>query len=227
MGSWKYEEKSFTKSIAVGEPYEGVTSLRIESSNLDGTQIDKPHLYEGITVAPNHWVELVLEEAKASVERGGGPFGAVLLQIEDETNEVIRYWKDHNHVTEYRDPTAHAEISVIRSACHELGVHNLGEIRKHESMLPQKEDTSHCEIYSSCEPCPMCYAAIMWARIPVLVFSATSYDAAQPGVEFSDEEIYDELKKVYKERSIKVHQAVSANSLKAFELWKRSDNIKF
>lgn len=225
--SWKYEDKPFTKSIAVGEPYEGVASRHIENTNLNGSQIDKPHVYEGITVTPNHWVEMVCEEAKASVERGGGPFGAVLLQIEDETNEVIRYWRDHNHVTEYRDPTAHAEISVIRSACHELGVHNLGEIRKNESMLPQKGDTSHCEMYSSCEPCPMCYAAVMWARIPVLVFSATRHDAAQPGVEFSDEEIYDELKKVYKERSIKVYQAVSVNSLKAFELWKRSDNIKF
>lgn len=227
MGFWNYKDRPFTKSIAVGEPYEGVTSLHIERINLDSTQIDKPQIYEGITVAPNYWVELACEEAKASVERGGGPFGAVLLQIGDETNEVIRYWRDHNHVTEYSDPTAHAEISVIRSACHELGVHNLGEIKKRESMLPQKGETSHCEIYCSCEPCPMCYAAIMWARIPVLVFSATRYEAAQPGVEFSDIEIYDELKKDYEERSIRVYQAVSANALEAFELWKRSDKIKY
>jgi len=227
LGFWNYKYRPFTKSIAVGEPYEGVTSLHIERINLDSTQIDKPQIYEGITVAPNCWVELACEEAKASVERGGGPFGAVLLQIGDETNEVIRYWRDHNHVTEYSDPTAHAEISVIRSACHELGVHNLGEIKKRESMLPQKGETSHCEIYCSCEPCPMCYAAIMWARIPVLVFSATRYEAAQPGVEFSDIEIYDELKKDYEERSIRVYQAMSANALEAFELWKRSDKIKY
>ena len=227
MGFWNYKDRPFTKSIAVGEPYEGVTSLHIERINLDSTQIDKPQIYEGITVAPNCWVELACEEAKASVERGGGPFGAVLLQIGDETNEVIRYWRDHNHVTEYSDPMAHAEISVIRSACHELGVHNLGEIKKRESMLPQKGETSHCEIYCSCEPCPMCYAAIMWARIPVLVFSATRYEAAQPGVEFSDIEIYDELKKDYEERSIRVYQAMSANALEAFELWKRSDKIKY
>jgi guanine deaminase len=227
LGFWNYKDRPFTKSIAVGEPYEGVTSLHIERINLDSTQIDKPQIYEGITVAPNCWVELACEEAKVSVERGGGPFGAVLLQIGDETNEVIRYWRDHNHVTEYSDPTAHAEISVIRSACHELGVHNLGEIKKRESMLPQKRETSHCEIYCSCEPCPMCYAAIMWARIPVLVFSATRYEAAQPGVEFSDIEIYDELKKDYEERSIRVYQAMSANTLEAFELWKRSDKIKY
>ena len=211
----------------MGEPYEGVTYLHIERTNLDSTQIDKPQIYEGITVAPNCWVELACEEARASVERGGGPFGAVLIQIGDETNEVIRYWRDHNHVTEYSDPTAHAEISVIRSACHELGVHNLGEIKKRESTLPQKGETSHCEIYCSCEPCPMCYAAIMWARIPVLVFSATRYEAAQPGVEFSDIEIYDELKKDYNERSIRVYQAMSANASEAFELWKRTDKIKY
>ncbi len=161
------------------------------------------------------------------MERGGGPFGAVLLQIDDETNEVIRYWRDHNHVTEFSDPTAHAEISVIRSACHELGVHNLGEIRDDESALPQKGRISHCEIFCSCEPCPMCYAAIAWARIPILVFSATRYEAAQPGVDFSDAEIYDELKKEYEERSIRVYQAASDNALEAFELWKRSDNVKF
>ena len=204
-----------------------MTSLHIERKNLNSTQIDKPQIYRGITVAPNCWVELACEEARASVERGGGPFGAVLIQIGDETNEVIRYWRDHNHVTEYSDPTAHAEISVIRSACHELGVHNLGEIKKRESTLSQKGETSHCEIYCSCEPCPMCYAAIMWARIPVLVFSATRYEAAQPGVEFSDIEIYDELKKDYNERSIRVYQAMSANASEAFELWKRTDKIKY
>ena len=211
----------------MGKPYEGVISLHVNRTNFDSTRITKPQIYEGITVAPNYWVALACEEARASVERGGGPFGAVLLQIEDETNEVIRYWLDHNHVTEYNDPTAHAEISVIRSACHELGVHNLEEIKKHESTLPQKGETSHCEIYCSCEPCPMCYAAIMWARIPVLVFSATRYEAAQPGVEFLDMEIYDELKKDYGERSIRVCQAMSANALEAFELWKRTEKIKY
>ena len=220
-------DKTFNKSVSVDGPYEGVSSLHVDRTDVDSARIDKPHIYEGITVAPNHWVELACEEAKASVERGGGPFGAVLLQIEDETNEVIRYWMDHNHVAERRDPTAHAEMSAIRSACHELGVHNLGEIGRDESKLPQKGETSHCEMYCSCEPCPMCYAAIMWARIPVLVFSATRYEAAQPGVGFSDEEIYDELKRGYGERSIRVYQAVSANALEAFELWKRSDNVRF
>jgi len=222
----KIKDKRFSRSVAVGEPYEGVTPLRI-GRKRDSTRDDKNRIYEGITAAPNRWVELACEEAKTSVERRGGPFGAVLLQIEDETNEVIRYWRDHNHVTEFSDPTAHAEISVIRSACNELSVHDLGEIRRTEAVLPQKEETSHCEIYCSCEPCPMCYSAIAWARIPVLVFSATRFDAAQPGVGFSDEKLYDELKREYGDRSIRVYQAASAGALEAFEHWKKSDNIRF
>lgn len=227
MRARTFKNKIFVKSIAVGKPYEGVSPLHIERKENYITQNDKRHIYKGIMAASNNWVELAIEEAKVSVEMGGGPFGAVLLQIEDETNEVIRYWKDHNHVTEFNDPTAHAEISVIRSACHELSVHDLGIISKHESMLPQRGETSHCEIYCSCEPCPMCYSAIMWARIPILVFSATRSDAAQPGIEFLDEKIYDELTKEYEERSVRVFQAVNAKAVEPFELWKKSDNILY
>ena len=181
-------------------------------------------IYQNIMIESNRWIELACEEAKDSVERGGGPFGAVILQVDDETNEVIRYWMEHNHVTEFCDPTAHAEISVIRSACHELGVTNLGRIDRSESKLPQKGETSHCEIYCSCEPCPMCYSAIVWARIPVVVFSATRYDAAQPGVDFLDEEIHDELMKDYGDRGVRVFRALSPNSQEAFELWKKFGN---
>jgi len=217
----------FVKSISVSRPYEGVKPLKMRGLEDSITGNEKGDIYQDIMIESNPWIELACEEAKVSVEIGGGPFGAVILQIENETDEVIRYWKDHNHVTECNDPTAHAEISVIRSACHELGVFNLGKISKHESKLPQKGATSHCEIYCSCEPCPMCYSAMMWARIPVLVFSATRYDAAQPGVDFLDEEIHNELKKDYKDRSTQVFRALSQNALDAFELWKRSNNTLY
>lgn len=190
----------------------------------NSTEEEGSDIYENITIVSNPWIELACEEAKVSVERGGGPFGAVILQIDDETNDVIRYWKDHNHVTEYNDPTAHAEVSAIRSACNELGVSHLGRIGRADSKLPQKGETSHCEIYCSCEPCPMCYSALMWARIPVVVFSATRYDAAQPGVDFLDEDIHDELKKDYGDRSIRVFRALCPNAQEAFELWKKSSN---
>jgi len=214
----------FTKSISVGRPYEGLITLKMKGMASSTIGKETSSIYQNIMIESNRWIELACEEAKDSVERGGGPFGAVILQVDDETNEVIRYWMEHNHVTEFCDPTAHAEISAIRSACHELGVFNLGRIGKHESKMPQIGETSHCEIYCSCEPCPMCYSAIMWARIPVVVFSATRYDAAQPGVDFLDEEIHDELTKDYGDRSIQVFRASCPNAQEAFELWKKSNN---
>jgi guanine deaminase len=185
-------------------------------------------VYDGIEAEGNQWMRMASDEARTSVESGGGPFGAVILQIDDETNEVIRYWRNHNHVPEWRDPTAHAEVSAIRAACRELGVFSLGEIKKSESKLPQTGATSHCVIYSSAEPCPMCYSAIYWARIPKLVFAATRYDAAVQGVNFSDEALYLELAQPYHERKgVKALQASVPNSLDAFNLWKRSKKIQY
>jgi guanine deaminase len=185
------------------------------------------YMYTDILVEPNRWIVEACDEAEASVEAGGGPFGAVLIQVDDETHRVLRYWRDRNHVTEYMDPTAHAEVSVIRSACHELNVYDLGTIKRSESRLPQVGETSHCEVYSSCEPCPMCYAAVRWAKIPVLVFSATRHEASSPDVGFSDKEVYEDLGKSYPNRGISVHQAVCTNSLNAFEAWKKSGNPRY
>lgn len=216
-------ENPFVSSVPVGKPY-SLNHRKIQKTEL-GPEII--HVYEDILVESNPWIELACEEAVRSVETGGGPFGAVLLQVDDETNEVIRYWKDHNHVVEHSDPTSHAEILVIRAACHELGVHDLGRIDRTQSRMPQRGETSHCEIYSSCEPCPMCYSAVHWARIPVLVFSATCLDASGEGVGFSDAEIYDDIRKDHKDRSIRVYQAVCDSTLDAFLSWKKSENSKY
>ena len=213
----------YVKSVEVRKPYQKITP---STTKQDGS-INPRHSYHMIRADSNKWIELACEEAVQSVKEGGGPFGAVLIQVDDYTNEAIRYWKDRNQVTESNDPTAHAEVSVIRSACHELGVFTLSDIRRSESKLPQVGETSHCELYSSCEPCPMCYSAAMWARIPVLVFSATRYDAAEPGVEFLDEQIHREVTKSYPERSVKVYWFPSENALKAFRLWRDSGNTKY
>jgi len=112
-------------------------------------------IYRGIEVQGNKWMLMSCEEAKRGAETSGCPFGAVIVQIDDETGNVIRYWKNHNHVTEWIDPTAHAEVTAIRAVCKELGVFNLGKIDKADPSLklPQTGKTSHCEIYSSAEPC--------------------------------------------------------------------------
>jgi guanine deaminase len=206
------------KSTPSGEPYEGVRP--IDSVHSDTA-------FAGIEATPNRWLDLACEEAKESVQAGGGPFGAVLVQVDDETGRAIRYWRDSNHVVELSDPTAHAEISVIRSACGELGVFHLDRITKDESRLPQESPTSHCEIYSSCEPCPMCYSAIAWTRIPVLVFAATRFEASAPQVGFRDEDMHRELCKPYEERSVHVYHASNPCAAEAFDLWRRSGNKRY
>ncbi len=196
-----------------------------EPSPLEGPKRQSDHIeYLEIGAKSDKWIELACNLATSSVENGGGPFGAVILQIDSKTNKILRYWESTNKVTIINDPTAHAEIMAIRSACSSLGVFNLGGIQKNESKLEQISRESYCAIYSSCEPCPMCFSAISWARIPLLCFAASRYDAAQPGIEFSDKEIYDELGKPYKDRKMKVCKCHTTNYLDAFELWKRSDH---
>lgn len=115
----------------------------------------------------NKFMELALEEARMGVESGdGGPFGAVIVC----NGEAIA--SAHNMVLRNDDPTAHAEIQAIRKACEILNT----------PLIPE------CEIYSTCEPCPMCLSAIMWARIPTVYFGCTKEDAEKIG--FIDAFIY-------------------------------------
>ncbi|HPJ25132.1 MAG TPA: nucleoside deaminase [Synergistaceae bacterium] len=246
-------EESFYAPVEVNEPYEGPPPRKedgssrgnekpwsgyepectLESSRacfpVQRENIRPPEIYRGILGGTNRWLDMACKEALRSAQTGGGPFGAVLLQIDDETGKVLRYWKNHNHVTEWKDPTAHAEISVIRRACSDLGVFHLARISRKEASLSQEGAFSHCELYSSAEPCPMCYAAICWARIPVLVFGATRFDAAAEGVEFSDAAIYEEMALAYGERGAfrKILQGESSYSLDAFNYWKRSEKIEY
>lgn len=184
-------------------------------------------VYDGIEVQDNKWIKMACDEGRSSVEKSMGPFGAVVVQIDDSTNKVLRYWRNHNHVTAWNDPTAHAEVTTIRAACKQLGVYDLGKILKSKSKITQVGEISHCEIYSSVEPCSMCYSAISWARISTLVFAATRYDAAVQGVNFSDEDFYVELSLPYKDRKLKVYQSTTPNSLDAFNLWKRSNKVTY
>lgn len=184
-------------------------------------------LHDGIEAEGDEWMRLACDVARLSVERSGGPFGAVLLQVDTTTNRILRYWIGHNQVVSTSDPTAHAEVVAIRAACSSLGVFDLGSIRKSESRLSQPTDLSHCILYSSAEPCPMCYAAIRWAHLAALRFAATRFDAAAPGVDFSDAALYDELSRPYAERPIPIHRCATGNALDAFNLWKRSEKTPY
>ncbi|ALA24793.1 guanine deaminase [Piscirickettsia salmonis] len=183
--------------------------------------------YEEISAPANQWLERANEEALQSVKNGGGPFGAVIVQIDNETDEVIRHWVSHNQVVLNHDPTAHAEVMVIRMAAKELGVVDLGCIYQGQAKLSQPSEQSYCVIYSSAEPCPMCISAIYWAGIKKLMFSATRFDAAKPGVDFSDAVIYEELARPYHQRRyMQIEYARTVNYLDAFDYYKNNTEVR-
>ena len=135
--------------------------------------------------------------ASANVENGGGPFGAVIAR----GGEIIA--TGVNRVTANCDPTAHAEVSAIRAAAQKPGTFNL----------------SGCEIYSSCEPCPMCLGAIYWARLDRLFYGNTKADAARIG--FDDAFIYKELALPLSERTLRAEQLLGKEAIATFEAWEQ------
>ena len=139
-----------------------------------------------------------------SVKAGGGPFGSVIVK----DNKIIS--EGFNKVTSTNDPTAHGEIVAIRDACKNLN----------------NFDLKNCDLYTSCEPCPMCLSAIYWSRIDKVYYANTSDDAQK--IDFDDSFIYSELCKNVKERNIPMHQIMREEALKAFELWdKKTDKVKY
>ncbi len=137
-----------------------------------------------------------LELARENVKTGeGGPFGAIIVK----NGKVIS--RASNKVLKLNDPTAHAEIMAIRSACQQLGSYFLDE----------------CEIYTSCEPCPMCLGAIYWAHISKIWYCASRADAAKAG--FDDSFIYDQININLKDRSISCEQLLRKEAMKAFDEW--------
>jgi guanine deaminase len=146
------------------------------------------------------FMQMAIELAENNVVTGnGGPFGAVIVK----DGMVIA--RSANKVVPNNDPTAHAEVSAIRLACQELGTYTL----------------SGCEIYTSCEPCPMCLAAIYWARIDKIHYANTKADAAIIG--FDDAFIYEELGKPMNERKLPVIQLMRNEALNAFKLWSEAE----
>ena len=130
-----------------------------------------------------------------SVRSGGGPFGAVIVR----DGEIIA--RGENRVTVCNDPTAHAEVSAIREAAARLGTYDL----------------SGCEIYSSCEPCPMCLGAIYWARLDKLYYAGTRADAANVG--FDDAHIYEELPLEPSQRELPTQTLLREEAQRVFEAW--------
>jgi len=152
----------------------------------------------------NKFMKRAIELSIRSVNNGTGPFGAVIVKDEKIISEGF------NSVTLTNDPTSHAEIVAIRAACKSLNKFSLDEY----------------DLYTTCEPCPMCLSAIYWARIKTIYYANTRSDAQE--IDFDDSLIYEELKKNIKERKIPMHQIMRDDALKAFEMWdKKADKVKY
>ena len=139
-----------------------------------------------------------------NIQKRGGPFGAVIVK----NNKIIA--NGTNHVTAHNDPTAHAEVIAIRKACHKLGTFDL----------------SDCQIYSSCEPCPMCLGAIYWAHIDRLFYGNAKADARS--IDFDDSFIYDEIALPPENRKLKSTQMLAEEAILAFRIWSETlDKTKY
>jgi len=149
---------------------------------------------EIVNESKNDFMKMAIDLAKLSIEKGGGPFGCVIVK----DNKVVG--KGHNRVTLNNDPTAHAEIMAIRDACKNLGTFQL----------------EGCEVYTSCYPCPMCIGAIYWARPSIIYYGATHVDAHDAG--FDDKFIYNELKKQDDMKRIPI---IQISGLKASEVFRK------
>lgn len=150
--------------------------------------------------SPASFLQDAIELAIDNVESGlGGPFAA--LVVEDKSILAT----GTNRVTTVQDPTAHAEITAIRSACKERNDFRL----------------SGCTLYSTCEPCPMCLGAIYWARLDRVVYAASRSDAAEAG--FDDDHIYKQIEKPPSKRRIPMVQQTDVDSARPFEAWLEYD----
>lgn len=139
-----------------------------------------------------------------SVDIGGGPFGAVVAK----DGKIVG--RGYNRVTLDNDPTAHAEVSAIRDACKNL----------------KTFDLSGCDIYTSCEPCPMCLASSMWARIGTIYYANNRYDAAQIG--FDDEYFYTQFDKPSDQRDIPLIQVQGTTAKDVFKAWdEKADKTEY
>ena len=155
-------------------------------------------------ISKNKFMLRAIELSISSAKDTGGPFGCVMVK----DDKIIA--EGSNKVTFSNDPTAHAEIVAIREACKKLNTFNL----------------SGCDLYASCEPCPMCLSAIYWSHVDNIFYANTREDAKK--INFDDSLIYSEILKKNEDRKIPIKQMLRDEALKAFEIWNnKTDKIEY
>ena len=157
-----------------------------------------------MTTQDKSFMQQAIDLSIENVANGGGPFGAVIVK----NNKIVA--TGVNRVTANNDPTAHAEVSAIRTAC-------------------QKENSfklEGCTIYTSCEPCPMCLSAIYWAGISRICFANTKQDAED--INFGDKFIYEEIERPFSKRTIPTETFMRDEALQAFRNWEeKTDKVEY
>ncbi len=157
-----------------------------------------------MTEQQKQWMREAINLSVQNIDNGGGPFGAVIVK----DGKVIACGA--NRVTADNDPTAHAEVNAIRAAAKALGTFDL----------------SGCEIYTSCEPCPMCLSAIYWAHIDRIYYGNTQHDAK--AINFDDSFIYTQLSLSPEHRSIPAEHIMGDEAIAAFDKWReKEDKIEY
>lgn len=157
-----------------------------------------------ITDDDRRFMKMACDLACENVERGGGPFGAVIVK----DGEVIA--AAGNSVTLDNDPTAHAEVNAIRRAC----------------SITRNFKLDGCVVYSSCEPCPMCLSALYWAGVSRIYYGNTAADADR--LNFGDDFIYKEIEKPHLERTIPCIHMEGTNAIESFNMWaSKEDKIEY
>jgi len=154
-------------------------------------------------IGKQEFMRRAIEIASDSIDNGGGPFGCVVVKNGKIIGEGV------NNVTKNNDPTAHAEINAIREACKNLNNFQL----------------LNCEIYSTCEPCPMCFGAIYWARPSRVYYGSNKIDAERAN--FDDNFIYQEINKTPETRRIPMEQLLKEESKFLFDKWLNIDKIQY
>ena len=156
-----------------------------------------------LTERENKFLGMAIELSRSVMLEGhGGPFGCIIVKGDEIVGQGF------NRVTSSNDPTSHAEVVAIRDACQKLNTHQL----------------TGCEIYASCEPCPMCLGAIYWARPDRVIFANTKEDAA--AIDFDDHFIYSEINANMHDRKIPFFHLPSSAAKEVFEEWKKWDGKK-